>query len=234
MCKRTTPKKLRTSKLGYRSDLLDGLLRFNATWFSGEWTGIQVAETVEDLDCIIAGGTPASCPNLPNLLTFNAGAADVSGLEIELVYRPTGNLLLDGSFGFLDTEYTDTGTSQDIQIGDTFQQAPDLTYSVGAQYDADLANGGSALFRLDYAYTDSYVRSRERQRQTGQDAFGLVNARVAYSPPAENWRLALFGTSLTDEGVPEFRFPVDGYDTGSRDDRAGPREIGVSFEFFFD
>lgn len=227
------PEEIENMELGYRSDLLDGRLRFNATYFSGEWTGIQVAETVEDLDCIIAGGTPASCPNLPNLLTFNAGAADVSGLEIELVYRATENLLFDGNFGFLNTEYTDTGTSQDIQIGDTFQQAPELTYSVGAQYDADLENGGSALFRLDYAYTDSYVRSRERQRQTGQDAFGLVNARASYSPPDNNWRLALFGTNLTDEAYLNSGF----LSTGTTQDLATigrPREIGVSFEFFFD
>lgn len=227
------PEEIENIELGYRSDLLDGRLRFNATYFSGEWTGIQVAETVEDLDCIIAGGSPSTCPNLPNLLTFNAGSADVSGLEIELVYRPTDNLLFDGNFGWLNTEYTDTGTSQDIQIGDTFQQAPKLTYSVGAQYDADLENGGSALIRLDYAYTDSYVRSRERQRQTGQDAFGLVNARVSYSPPDNNWRLALFGTNLTDVAYLNSGF----LSTGTTQDLATigrPREIGLSLEFFFD
>ena len=227
------PEEIQNIEVGYRSDLLDGLLRFNATYFSGEWSGIQVAETVEDLDCIIAGGTPAACPNLPNLLTFNAGAADVSGLEIELVYQPRDNLRFDGNFGLLDTEYTDTGTSQDIQIGDTFQQAPELTYSVGVQYDADLGNGGSTVFRLDYSYTDSYVRARERQRQTGQDAFGLLNARFTYSPPENNWRLALFGTNLTDEAYLNSGF----LSTGTTQDLATigrPREIGVSFEFFVD
>jgi len=227
------PEELENIEIGFRSDLLDGRLRFNLTYFTGEWTGIQVAETVEDLDCIIAGGTPATCPNLPSLLTFNAGAADVSGVEIEIVYRLTDNVLLDGNFGFLDTEYTDTGTSQDIQIGDTFQQAPDLTYSVGAQYNADLSNGGKVLFRLDYAYTDSYVRSRERQRQTGQADFGLVNARLAYTPPDGNWRLSVFGTNLTDEVYLNSGF----LSTGTTQDLATlgrPREAGVTFEFFFD
>ena len=104
---------------------------------------------------------------------------------------------------------------------------------MGAQYFADLENGGSALFRLDYAYTDSNVRSRERQRQTGQDAFGLVNARASCSPPENNWRLAVFGTNLTDEAYLNSGF----LSTGTTQDLATigrPREIGVSFEFFFD
>lgn len=227
------PEELENVEVGFRSDLLDGRLRFNITYFDGEWTGIQVAETVEDLTCIIQGGTPASCPNLPNLLTFNAGAADVSGAEIELIARPSENFRIDANFGFLDTEYTDVGTSQDIQIGDTFQQAPDLTYSIGLQYDAGLSNGGTAVFRVDYAYTDSYVRSRERQRQTGQDDFGLVNARFSYSPPDANWRLSLFGTNLTDEAYLNSGF----LSTGTTQDLATigrPREAGASFEFFFD
>ena len=40
------PEEIQNIEVGYRSDLLDGLLRFNATYFSGEWSGIQVAETV--------------------------------------------------------------------------------------------------------------------------------------------------------------------------------------------
>ena len=227
------PEELENFELGFRSDLLDGQLRFNITYFSGEWTGIQVAETVEDLNCILGGGTPSTCPNLPNLLTFNAGAADVSGAEVEIIARPAPNFRLDANFGFLDTEYTDTGTSNDIQPGDVFQQAPDLTYSLGAQWNAPLSNGGEAAFRIDYAWTDDFVRSRERQRQTGQTDFGLINARFTYSPPSGDWRLAIFGTNLSDEAYLNSGF----LSTGTTQDLATigrPREVGASLEFFFD
>ncbi len=77
------------------------------------------------------------------------------------------------------------------------------------------------------------MRSRERQRQTGQDDFGLVNARFAYTPPEGNWRLAIFGTNLTDEA-----YLTSGFlSTGTTQDLATigrPREAGASFEFFFE
>jgi hypothetical protein len=44
-----------------------------------------------------------------------------------------------------------------------------------------------------------YERTREIRFQATQEAFGLVSARVTYEPPAQSWRLSVFGTYLSDE-----------------------------------
>ena len=123
-----------------------------------------------------AGGTPASCPNLPNLLTFNAGAADVSGLEIELVYRATENLLFDGNFGFLNTEYTDTGTSQDLA---TIGRPREIGVSFECFFDQakNCRHRGAAVVRAD---------SVVRQEQAGQ-AHSSTRVAIAIPPCTGSW-----------------------------------------------
>ena len=87
--------------------------------------------------------------------------------------------------------------------------------------------------RLDYGFVDDYVRVRESQRQTFQESYAKLNARLNYEPPAGNWRFSVFGTNLTDE-----RYLNGGFlSTGFAFDLATvarPREVGASMEFFFD
>ena len=61
------------------------------------------------------------------------------------------------------------------------------------------------------------------------EAFGLVNARLAYEPPEQNWRLSVFGTNLSDEkylnsGMVSGAFSVDAATVGR------PREVGATLE----
>ena len=223
------PEEVENFELGLRSDLLNNRIRLNATFFSGAWDRIQLVETLPDPTC---AGQPI-CPNLPNTFTTNAGAADVEGLEIESILALNDNWRLDVNIGLLDTEYTDVGRSRQISIGDVFQQAPELTYSIGIQNDSGLPNGGLVSTRLDYGWVDDYVRVRERQRQSFQGDYGVMNARVRYQPPDGNWSLSVFGSNLTDE-----RYLVSGFlSSGFAFDLATtsrPREIGASVNFSFD
>ena len=133
----------------------------------------------------------------------------------------------------LDTEYTSVGQATQIAVGDTFQQAPDLTYSIGLQHRAALANGGGLTTRLDYGFVDDYVRVRESQRQTFQENYAKLNGRLTYEPSDGSWRVSVFGTNLTDE-----RYLNGGFlSTGFAFDLATvarPREVGASLEVFFD
>lgn len=219
------PEEVETFEFGLRSDWLDGRLRFNLTLFDSDWTSIQISETIPDPT------NPGQ--NLAGTLTRNAGAATVSGSEIELVALPSDNWRFDVNIGTLDTAYTDVGTSQDIQIGDMFQQAPELTYSLGAQFDTERSNGGSLLVRLDYKWTDDFVRVRERQRQIGEPSVGVTNARLVYTPPDGNWRASLWGTNLTDEWYKTSGFTSTGFGFDFTT-LAPPREVGVTLEAFFE
>ncbi len=233
------PEVIENTEIGIRADLADGRVRLNATYFDSDWTNIQNDGVVRD---------PDSGVELPSLATTNVGTANANGLELELTVLPTDNLTLNFNLGILDTAYTDiaAGTSF-LDTSTEFQQAPDMTWNVGLQHVASLANGGSFTTRIDYAYTDQFWRSLAflRLDQYGvknggpipasfdeAGDWGTVNARFTYEPADGQYQVSVFGTNLTDEYMLNSGFfhGIWGYDFATV---ARPREVGASLTFRF-
>ena len=233
------PQIIENMEVGIRSDLADGRVRLNATVFSSDWLNIQNNGVVRDPDTGV---------ELPQLVTTNVGKASASGVELELTVLPTDNLTLNFNLGLLDTSYDDIADGT-FSLDETteFAQAPDMTYNIGLQHVADLANGGSWTTRLDYAYTDQFWRSLPFLRMDWYGPrnngpvpasydeagdWGTLNARFTYVPPSEDYTLSFFGTNLTDEYMLNSGFfhGIWGYNfaTVSR-----PREVGASISFNF-
>ena len=201
-------------EIGLRSDLADNRLRFNATYFWGTWEDIQVGEVL----------TPGQTT------TTNAGEAEISGLEIESVWRATDSFSVNFTLATLDAEYTDTGLSTTVQTGDKFVNAPETSYSLGLQWDNDLSGGGSIMARFDYGWIDEVVTFRDRRfhwPSRANVAYGLASGRITYTPAVGNWDIALLATNLTDEFYRQGGFPavLAGIDQGVV---GRPQEIGVT------
>ncbi len=234
------PEIIENTEIGMRADLMNGLLRVNATYFDSDYINIQNAGIVRDRD-----GN-----ELTSLATQNVGEANASGLELEVTVVPTDSLMLNFNLGLLDTGYTYVAPGvprQDISLDTEFQQAPELTYNVGIQYDASLGNGGSVTTRLDYAYSDHFWRSVNFLRMdwygpknggpVPADAdesgdWGVLNARVTYTPGSGNWQMSVFGTNLTNEYMLNSGFfhGIWGYNFATV---ARPREAGIALTVNF-
>ena len=91
------PSTLKNTEIGMRSDLADGLLRFNATVFHTIWADLQATGVVND---------PVTGVQIPTTVITNVGEAKAEGVEFELTILPTDNLLINVGLGFLDTAYT--------------------------------------------------------------------------------------------------------------------------------
>ncbi len=201
-------------EVGVRSDLFENRLRLNATYFTGVWDNIHVGEVL----------TPGTT------LTTNAGEADISGLEIEGIWRASDSFAVNFTLNTLDTEYTDVGLATTIQVGDEFPYAPDSGYSVGLQWNNDLSGGGSIMARFDYGWIDDVVTFRDRRfhwPSSANVAYGLSNGRITYTPPAGNWDIAFLATNLGNEFYRQGGFPavLAGVDQGVV---GRPREFGVT------
>lgn len=232
------PENISTYEIGMRSDLADGRVRLNATLFHTDWEDIQIRSNFVD---------PSIGVYAITIITQNVAGADADGLETELTWLATDKLKFDVNIGLLDTKYTTflQGDETPVNSGDSFAQAPELTYSVGLQYDASLSNGGSLVSRLDYSYVSGFQRYADPKYHPdylGTDSFlgkyeagdyGILNARMAYTPPAGNWEVSVFGTNLLDEYVINGGFygsiwELDWSTVGR------PREAGVQMRMFFD
>jgi iron complex outermembrane receptor protein len=230
------PEVVKTTEIGIRSDWLQRRLRFNATAFDSHWDGMRVLKTIPD-------------PNNPGLflplaIRTDDGVARASGLEVDLDYVPSERWELNFALGMLDTKYLEIGdpapNGTGLQPGTPFAFAPKSSYSIAVSRHLPLARGGDLLVRGDYGWMNDYVLgayAAEYQRKNPdgsvrpEPAYGLLNARVVYTPPGAKWRLSVFGTNLTNEWYVNGGFDL-GFAWGYGPVTIGrPREVGVGMHF---
>jgi outer membrane receptor protein involved in Fe transport len=224
------PETIENMEIGMRGDFLDGRLRVNATYFNTDWVDIQLAASVIDRGT----GLP-----ITEIVTQNAAGGDADGLELEITYAATDDLLFVANLGWLDTKYKGIKAGAQVTPDTEFAGAPDESYSLSAQYDFNLNGGDVITARVQANYTGLFWRSQIPSFR--EDAYGgntrsgdiwRINARAIYSPSEGNYTVAVFGNNLTDEyyinsGFMDsiWQFDFSGVDA--------PREYGVSLNMRF-
>jgi iron complex outermembrane receptor protein len=240
-------------EIGFRSDWLDSTLRFNASYFDADWGGMRVAALATD---------PCSGARLPQTLLTSDGLGEASGFEFEVVYAPTERLRYNVNLGLIDTQYRAAGTfatagldlSMPIvvplsaangtgisSLDAPFAYAPEMSASLGIQYEVPFASGASLTVVGNYGWRDEYVRDTSNHRiardENGniefEPAYGLLNSRLVYAPAEGNWTASLWATNITDE-----QYVNGGFDTrtvwGYNFSVVGPpREVGVGLNITF-
>ena len=191
------PETLTTYEAGFKSDLLDRHMRLNGAVFLNKYKDIQLGKQV----C----PESAPFPSQPCLRPDNIGAADVKGAELEVSIFPVEGLSFDGSISLLDFEYTtavDPATgflvNTGIGPGNITPYTPETSYSVGAQYDANISNG-TLSFRLDGAYQGKLYPNAENTSWSKIPGRLLTNARITFTDQDDKWKMALEVQNLTNK-----------------------------------
>lgn len=173
-------------EVGWKTDLLDNTLRFNAAVF---WSDIErLQTTIFD-------------PSITNLFfSDNAADADVTGFEGDFIWAPASiqGLTVTGAFSFLDTEITRVITpTDDVRLGDPLAFAPEFQANLRARYEWDLGGGRVAhimphVTHSDEAYSD--IITINRDRMSGWTMWGVTGGISV-----EQWSAEFFIDNLTDE-----------------------------------
>ena len=197
------PETLLSYELGWKSDLFDRKVRFNAAAYISQYKNIQLALT--NCTAIVGQGFGVPCS-----LTVNAGNADVKGFEVETSIRPVRGMVIDGSASLVDFHYkkfasygTATvgglGNPNGPQFGDYPVYTPRWKWSIGAQYSVDLGDSGSLTPRMDVAY-QSKVYASAANRPTNQiPGYTLANARLTWTDAAGDLEISGEVTNLFDK-----------------------------------
>lgn len=203
-------------ELGLRSRLLGDALRVNASYFLGYWDDIQIGEV------LVPG----------QITTRNTGAARIRGVEVDATWRLATHFIFNLSAAWLDARYTKLGNTTTVRTDTQFALAPEFSFAVGATYERPLKSGATLKFRSDYGWVDAHVTIDDYRLQKKQDAYGLLNGRLVYSPASERWEAALFATNLTNEWyqLGGFSASLGGVDQGVP---SRPREWGLSLSTRF-
>jgi iron complex outermembrane receptor protein len=128
----------------------------------------------------------------------------VKGAELELVARPFTGLRIGGTMGWLDTKYTRFQTIVSNQpadaSGNEFARAPHISASLNGEY-RFAGLGGEFSLGADWNFRTRQYFSAAIQNNPllEQKAYGLINARVAWTPAKSDWEFALSASNLTDK-----------------------------------
>ena len=132
--------------------------------------------------------------------------ADVKALGFELdgLFAVTENLLLLGSVGYVDPEYTKVkydlnrddvvdGTDEALEL----PRAAKWTYSVGLTHDTGVTSWGRMTSRISYSYRDkSYFTDDNRGYILEQN---ILDAGVDIRPSNGRFSIGLYGKNLLNE-----------------------------------
>ena len=197
------PEKLDAYEVGLKSQFADRKVQLNAAAFYYDYSNIQ-------LDIIVAagGGGAGGTTSLQN-----AASERIYGLDLDLLARPTPALQLRGALTLLDAEYTSFPNAVAFvpdALGNGAQTvvnadgarglfAPKWSFTLGADYTADLANDSRLVFSASYFRTASFkVGIGPLDRVNEYDSLG---ASLTFEPGGLPVYARLFGANLTDRKV---------------------------------
>ena len=236
------PEKNINYEVGFKADLLDSRLRFNAAAFYTDFEDLQRNQVFRFTD-------PISGVEGQETITLNAGESNAKGVEIETTWLVTENLQIKGSLGFLDASYDVFEfegldlTDLDIPFASKWQVGGQITYdhplgnggrmtfaaSVHHQTDAEMspfdpnaATGTNPKFAGTVARHPTYTQLEERT---------LIDAAITYNSPDERWFASLFGKNLLNEEYRVSANSVGGLWNFSQ--YGAPLQWGVELGFLF-
>ena len=185
-------------EIGYKAYLLDRTLSADLVAYRYDYDGLQVT---------------AFDPVLLRLTVGNAANARTTGFTGLFNWLATDSLTLNGNVGYNKAEYLSfkgsqcytgqtaatgcVGGVQDLS-GKALVRAPEWSFSLGADYRANLMQDWFADLSISSSYTDSYMAQADYGPGGFQEAFWRLNAAVKLGPNSEKFEVALVGRNLTD------------------------------------
>ena len=177
-------------EIGAKSSLLDGRLRVDGAVFLYNYENFQT--TVQQ-------GT--------TFIVTNAGEAKSYGFETQANFAVTPDFDLFATYA-----YNHSRLENGIYDGNQFRLSPDNAASIGASWRLPVA-GGAVVVQPTYTWQSKVFFSddndipalqsrnivRDLIQDEYQDAYGLLNLRVRYTPDSGAWGVEAFGENVLDE-----------------------------------
>ncbi len=203
-------------EFGWKVNLLDNRLRWNGTFYSVDWSDVQL--TVTDF----------TVSNLT--FTTNLGEAEVTGIDSDIAFSATDNFTLFASFAWNDTEMT--SISNDIfapsniaPVGSSLAFAPEFQYTLRGRYVWE-AGSYDAHIQVALQHADESDNSIILSQVADIPSWDSWDATIGFSK--DNYGVEFFIDNITDERI--IRYVRAG---GATPEQfvTRPRSIGMRFSY---
>ena len=186
-------------EFGMKSDWWDRKLRVNLAAFYSDYK--QRIIPAAGVECVKNATGACVGPVVVPLTAYVNAPAKIKGGELELQFRPLGELLITAQAGYTKFDASTT-TFQGAPYSGTTPNGeaayvPEWNASTSAQYTVALANGATLTPRWD-----AYLQTRICSGQTVSSCtagYVLHNARVEYATSNREWAIAAGIQNLTNK-----------------------------------
>ena len=202
-------------ELGWKTDMLDGNLRFNGSVFFIDISNLQT--TIFD-------------PSITNLFfSDNAADAEVLGLEGDLTWLASEGLTVGVAFSFLDSEITKVLIpTNDVKKGDSLAFAPEFQGNAYARYEWNFGSDYTAHVMGNVNHSDEMYSDIIRINR--DEIASWTMAGLSAGVTSDTWGAELFVDNVTDERAEIAR---DYINDRERVVYARPRTMGLRFTYDF-
>jgi iron complex outermembrane receptor protein len=207
-------------EIGVKTDILPGL-RVNAAYYYQDYSDIQRTGTV-----------PSTNPPVSTL--FNAGAATIQGVELEVTWLPIDSLRLDFNYGTVDAKYNKLLGITCPPCGSGVTDPTDLKFDRVVPWKANLAatytvaiGPGELSARASYerrAKADTDVRNFDA---LVMQEYGILDGTLGYD--FGSWSVSVYGRNITNTDYVDIRSLGVGYQAFG----GAPRSYGVTGSYSF-
>lgn len=179
---------------GFRFASADRRWRLSMAAFMMDYTDKQEQVT---RSAVLGGIT------VPLATTTNAAEVDISGVETEFSGVLTPWWVIDGSIGYLKTEYKSFVNPNGGAnfTGNELPRSPTWDVSLASTFTVDIPGGLEGSFRAEGNHRSENFLASNNSRASIQDAHTLVNLRAGVEASAKGWGVFVFGKNITDEDV---------------------------------
>lgn len=200
-------------EIGYKADLLKGLVSYDLALFYIDWENQQVSQTR-------AEGAP---------LVTNAGKSASKGVEFNTQINPFKNFSIQLSYGYTHAKFKDYKKSETVVYNDNFlPMVPRNTFSAGANYKWNVNNilVDNIIFNAQYVGVGKLYWNDANS--VDQPFYGVINGRVAFE--RKNVSFDFWMKNIGSEDYLTYYFSSDPKSYGQR---SKPFSCGVNISCKF-
>ena len=138
---------------------------------------------------------------LPIQRLGNVDEATVLGADLSAAYlpQPLPGLKLTAAIGLLDTELGSFASSSGVvPAGNKLPNAPDLSATLGGEYETSLAGPWALKLQSEARYSGDMFNDSLNDPLVAAEAYWIYNGRVILEH-ADGWSFSIWGRNLADE-----------------------------------
>jgi outer membrane receptor protein involved in Fe transport len=208
------PEELTAYELGYKTQLLDGTLQLNGSFYLYDYESVHTVAT-EVTPPLIPGDGAGSTTSV-----LAAPSAEIYGIEAEALWLASDRWTIGGNFSFTPSEYdadlfirdpagfrqpdslfnTDDGQDliQNVK-GNQMLQVPELKYAAWASYALPLNNGSNLVLSGVYSWIDEVYYSPFESDDEKAEDYGRLDLRATWTSADGKWVVSGFVNNVTDD-----------------------------------